>query len=87
MVRLYPTFSVITDIPCSAAKCQEETHAVQQTKALFDHVGGAGEQGRRLLCGLHPERLRDRGELVADLLDAGGEFGRATDIDDLTSHR
>jgi hypothetical protein len=42
---------------------------------------------RRLLCALDPERLRDRGELVADLLDAGGEFGRAADIDDLAGRR
>src|SRR5271166_2591700 len=42
---------------------------------------------RGLLCGLHPQRLRDRGELVADLLNAGGEFGGAADIDDLAGRR
>jgi hypothetical protein len=38
------------------------------------------------LCGLDPESLRDRCELVADLLNAGGELVRATQIDDLAGH-
>ncbi len=31
----------------SAALCQEETYAVQQIAALFDHLVGAGKHGRR----------------------------------------
>src|SRR5262245_47463278 len=41
---------------------------------------------RHLLRGLDAERLRDRSKLVADLLDAGGELGRATQVDDLAAH-
>src|SRR5262245_21852142 len=44
------------------------------------------EQGRRSLGGLDPERLRDRGKLLADLLNAGGELVRAAQIDDLAGH-
>ena len=43
----------------------------------------AGEQSCGSLCGFYPERLRDCSELVADLLNAGGELVRATQIDDL----
>src|SRR6516165_6587394 len=42
---------------------------------------------RGSLCGLHPESLRDRGELVADLLNAGGELARAAQIHDLAGLR
>jgi hypothetical protein len=60
--------------------------ATQQNCPLFDHLGGTHELSE-LLCGLDLERLRDRGELVADLLDTGGEFGWATDVDDLAGRR
>jgi hypothetical protein len=30
----------------SIHSCQQKTHAPQQTTALFDHLVGAGEEGR-----------------------------------------
>jgi hypothetical protein len=35
------------------------------------------------MCGLDPERFGNRSELVTHLLDAGSEFGRAANIDNL----
>src|SRR5215472_3787338 len=57
----------------------------------FHDLVGSGDAisaaSRGSLCGLHPESLRDRGELVADLCNAGRELVRATQIDDLAAHR
>src|SRR5438876_7563190 len=47
---------------------QEETHAPQQTTALFDHLVGAGEQCRwhndaKRLCGLQIDHQLELGRL------------------------
>src|SRR5262249_59697719 len=40
---------------------------------------------RRLLGGLDPERLGNVGELLAQIVDGGGKFGRSADFDNLAA--
>src|SRR5438034_7707362 len=81
-----------------ASRAWEEPHCPARTRIsasslLTKPKSGARSSALRILSrrdapalslgGLDAESLRDRGELVAHLLNAGGELVRATQIDDL----
>src|SRR5262249_33418637 len=82
--------SVATYGPCLRGQNPDVARSIRATRGVRDSVRTRMRPVRyaiRSLCGLHPESLRDRGELVADLLNAGGELPRATQIHDLAGLR
>jgi len=91
-----PTFRVASPRRESRATIDEDGHYLFRRGPMIHTLQSARSSALRILsrrdvpalslCGLDPESLRDRGELVADLLNAGGELMRATQIDGLAGH-
>src|SRR5262247_677029 len=82
--------SVATYGPCLRGQNPDVARSIRATRGVRDSVRTRMRPVRyaiRSLCGLHPESLRDRGELVADLLNAGGELARAAQIHHLAGLR
>jgi len=70
VLPLFPRKQTSVDASAMSALCQKQTHALQQTTALFDHLVGSREQRRRHIKAQHFRRFRINDQLeFVGLLD------------------